>query len=73
MDRYDTNSMKEINKNLSKVLESNRVIVWYDEEQEYADQLSNLELTDISILILWIYLIFHELFESGNDCIDLYD
>ena len=42
--------MKEINNNLSKLFESNRVIVWYDEEQEYADELSNLELPDISTL-----------------------
>ena len=42
--------MKEINNNLSKLFESNRVIVWYDEEQEYADELSNLEIPGISIL-----------------------
>ena len=42
--------MKEINNNLSKLFESNRVIVWYDEEQEYADELSNLELPGISTL-----------------------
>ena len=48
--------MKEINNNLSKLFENNRIIIWYDQDEEYADGLLDLDLPGVSKLTVGIFI-----------------